>query len=205
MGAQRSLAETTAAAPVEPISLAEAKLHLRIPHDLEDSRIASLITAARMHAEVFTRRALVPREFALRLDAFPVKPSTPIILPNAPLTTVESVAYTDAAGDAQTLSVGTEVLVDLDSEPGALCLPYGGSWPSTRGMFDSVVISYSAGYGDEDDPRERSCPEPIRQAMLLFVGHWFEHREEVITGTIATVLPSASRSLLWPYRLVELA
>lgn len=41
----------------------------------------------------------------------------------------------------------------------------------------------------------------IQAACLLKLGHLFANREEVVTGTIATELPLASKSLLMPYRI----
>lgn len=41
----------------------------------------------------------------------------------------------------------------------------------------------------------------ISAAALLKLGHLFANREEVVTGTIATELPLASKSLLMPYRV----
>lgn len=41
----------------------------------------------------------------------------------------------------------------------------------------------------------------ITAACLLKLGHLFANREEVVTGTIATELPFASKSLLMPYRI----
>lgn len=41
----------------------------------------------------------------------------------------------------------------------------------------------------------------VKAAMLLILGHLHENREEVVTGTIATALPSGARTLLFPYRV----
>lgn len=41
----------------------------------------------------------------------------------------------------------------------------------------------------------------ILAAVRMLVGHFFENREDVVTGTIATQLPMSSRDLLRPYRL----
>lgn len=41
----------------------------------------------------------------------------------------------------------------------------------------------------------------IKAAMLLILGHLHENREEVVTGTTATALPSGAKALLFPYRV----
>ncbi len=45
----------------EPVSLAEAKLHLRVEHSDEDGYITALISSAREYAESFTNRLIAPR------------------------------------------------------------------------------------------------------------------------------------------------
>lgn len=46
----------------EPITLSEAKAHLRITYSDEDSYIETLITAARQYAENYQNRVYVERE-----------------------------------------------------------------------------------------------------------------------------------------------
>jgi uncharacterized phiE125 gp8 family phage protein len=55
----------------EPITLLEAKQHLRVDVDDDDALIGSLITAARQAAETLTGRQLMTARWRLVLDAFP--------------------------------------------------------------------------------------------------------------------------------------
>ena len=69
----------------EPITLAEAKLHLRVEHNADDSLITALISTARQAAESRTHRALISRQFRLTLENW----QDSIELPNPPLISVE--------------------------------------------------------------------------------------------------------------------
>ena len=54
----------TAQPETEPVSLDDAKAHLRIDHDADDDVIARLISVARMMAEEYTGRAFIRRTSA---------------------------------------------------------------------------------------------------------------------------------------------
>ena len=55
----------------EPVSLADAKLHLRVDFTDDDALITSLIAAARQAAETLTGRQIVTARWKLVLDSFP--------------------------------------------------------------------------------------------------------------------------------------
>jgi uncharacterized phiE125 gp8 family phage protein len=61
----------TVAPASEPISIAEAKDHLRIDHDDEDDYIDGLIQMAREQVESDCARALMTQTRVLTLDRFP--------------------------------------------------------------------------------------------------------------------------------------
>src|SRR4051794_4197557 len=56
---------------VEPVTLAEAKLHCKVDFTDDDALITSLIAAARMVCETRLRQALVTQTWVLYLDSFP--------------------------------------------------------------------------------------------------------------------------------------
>lgn len=183
---------------VEPVSLIEAKTHLRVLHDDDDTQIASLITAARQMVESgeswSLERSLVTTTWRLRLDRFPKC----IELPRPPLIAVTSITYRDTAGSTQTLSPSLYT-VSTDMEPARIVPTYGNVWPNVQGHVDDVSVTFTAGYG----PTAADVPQAIKQAILLGVSDLYENRNETITGTIVNRM-GAIRALLngyqWSYR-----
>jgi uncharacterized phiE125 gp8 family phage protein len=186
---------------VEPVTLAEAKAHLRVDGTDEDALISALILAAREHCEAATGRVLVQQTWDLKLDRFPCL----IEVPLPPLRSVASISYLDDAGASQTLA-GAYYLVDAASEPARITPSYGQSWPSTYPVTGAVTVRFVAGYPDDgNSPPDlvANVPQSIKLAMLLLIGHWFEHRSDVLAenGLQVASLPRAVDALLIPYRV----
>jgi uncharacterized phiE125 gp8 family phage protein len=195
---------------VEPIDVAEMKLHLRVEQHRteEDFLIRSLIVAAREYAESQTGRQLIEATWELSLDDFPcwglwgdswesaVELSRPPfigLLTTDPLTSlaVDPFTYLDSAGVSQVLASTTYEVNDYE-EPARLKLAWGQSWPSARAGANAVRIRYRAGFGAKGS----DVPESIRQAMKLHVGWLYENREAGIVGTISSQLDFAYQALI---------
>ncbi len=180
---------------LEPVTLDEAKLHLRVDINYDDNLISGLIKSAREYCENFQNRAYYTQTLELTLDNFPS--NNYIILPRPPLQSVTSIKYKDSDGNETTLDQ-SKYIVDTDSEPGKVVLAYGESWPSfTPYPTGAVKIQYVAGYDDI-----ASIPQMVKQAMLLLIGHWYENREATVAGTISREIEFAVHALLWPERVV---
>lgn len=171
----------------EPVTLIEAKDHLRVDHADDDALISALIVAARQWCEEYTGRQFMTSTWDWTLDEF----ASLFSVPRPPLQSVTSVKYLDSDGVEQTL-VSTAYRVDAISEPGRIALDYDQSWPSTYSVLNAVTVRFVAGY--------TTVPEPIRQAVLIMVGELYENREDTIALTINSV-PFGVRALLGPYRV----
>lgn len=176
---------------IEPVSLPEAKLHLRVDIDDDDTAIVGQIMAARRWAEKATWRAFNTQTWELTLDAFPGV--TWIQLPWPPLQSVTSVKYTVDAGTEYTYA-SSNYIVDVDNEPGKIVLKSTSTWPSdTLYPVNGVRIRFVAGYGDDAE----DVPEHYRQAILLLLGHWYENREQVVvSGAVPKEVPLGVEALL---------
>mgnify|MGYP001604634217 CR=1 FL=1 len=186
----------TTAPLLEPLSLAQAKTHLRVDVDDENGLIDTLIRAARGWVETFIHRSLIATVWDWKLDAFP---DACFELPLPPVSAVTSITYTDTAGVSQTWAstlYTTSLPTGPKAAPARITPIYGGVFPSTRTVMDAVTVRFTAGYGTE----ATSVPADIRSAMLLMIGHWYERREPVNIGNIVTPIPMTVESLLWPYK-----
>ena len=159
----------TGSPATEPVTLADAKAHLRVDGTDEDAYITGLIGVARVAAEERLERTLVSTTWRLTLDGFPdaVKLTMP------PIVSVQSLTYWDATGVQQTLAPADYVL-DAVSEPGYLVPAPGKAWPSTQsGRINAVTVDYTAGYG----ATAADVPPPIRHWILLAIGDLYAQRE----------------------------
>ena len=140
------------------------------PESAEDADIESFITVARDAVEGHIGRRLINQTWNYYIDEFPCKDH--IKIPYAPLVSVASVKYTDCDGTVNTMSTD-DYIVDTNSEPGRIVLPYDGSWPSdTLYPVNPINIEYVAGYGTSTN-----IPKIIKQAMKLIVGDLYVNRE----------------------------
>jgi uncharacterized phiE125 gp8 family phage protein len=131
------------------------------------------------------------------LDAFP---AGILELPKPPLQSIEEVVYIDSNGVEQTLAASA-YKVDALTDPGRIAPAYGEVWPTTRAEPNAVRIRFVAGFGDSSS----AVPAPIKQAILLLVGHLFENREAVQSAGDFYRLPLGAEALLSPYRVIRWA
>jgi len=159
------------------VSLAEAKLHLRVTASAEDALIEALIVAATEMAEQATNgTAIMPQTWELTLDAFP--PSFKLEV--TPVASISSIKYFDADGVQQTLDSALYTLdAARDQAPAYVVPAYGTSWPATRNQVNAVTLQFVAGYANA-----AAVPDSIKAWIKLQVGAMYENRQA--SGTVQT-------------------
>lgn len=186
----------------EPVTLAEAKLHLRVDtgDTSQDAVINALITGARQWAEEHTRRSFVRRTYTLKLDNW-----LPCIkLPRGKVSSVSSITYIDTGGTSQTLGTD-QYQVDSDSEPARIVPAYGVVYPTIKsGQINGITITYLAGYAPDDSasPTDHAgnVPDAIKSALKL----WVEAHYDRDPGSMDRLL-MAVKALLIPYEIRDYA
>lgn len=159
----------------EPLTLAEAKLYLRVDGSSEDTLITQLMDAARETAEAYLRRSLITQQWKLSYEGyFPQR----VYLSMGPVTSIVRVSKKTKAGTVTDISTTAYYL----GVPDQLVL--------TELVAEHLVeVVYGAGYGTASD-----VPQAIRQGMLAHIAAMFDSRSE------AGSLPETSKALYQPYR-----
>ena len=189
----------TAPPAAEPLSLAQANAHLRVDSSAEDAFISSLIITSRLHIEAALGLALISQSWAWTLDAWPERRE--VALPMRPVRSIESITVQGVDGAPTVLSAASYVL-DGNASP-ARIVPLGAGFPASGRPALGIEIRFTAGFGSAPE----DVPQPIRQALLMLVAHWFENREPVLVGDNragAMRIPDTVSELLAPYRTARL-
>lgn len=173
-----------------PVTLAEAKAQARYLADDEDAFFESLIAEATAHVEKELAISLSPRTYRLTLDAF----TDAIRLPGGPVETVTSVEYVDREGLTQTVDPALYT-VDLFSRPQWIVRNSSSIWPTPLDGVNVVTVQYDAGFAEL--PHDLL---PLKRAILLLVGAWFDNREALASGL--EEIPQGVDRLMQPFRSV---
>lgn len=173
---------------LEPVSIEEARLHLDLDDNYYDSQLRQLIAVSRERVEQDSRRCFINQTRVMKMDTFPA--DVFIEFPKAPVSSVTHVKYHDDDGTLQTFDAAKYSL-DSNSTPARLVLGYSDSWPTTRGYYNDVHITYVSGYGAS----QTNVNERARYAILMLVSHLF-NTPSITTPTSVNTVPHGYDSLI---------
>ena len=112
-------------------------------------------------------------------------------LPLSPVQSVSSITIFEADGGGIEFDNG-HYFADTISHPPRIVLHGTAPWPKPGRRANGIEIAVTAGFGDAPS----DVPEPIRQALLLLVAHWFERREPVVLEDEPHEIPDTVSALL---------
>lgn len=183
----------------EPLGSSDAvlrqQLQLVADETDQDALIDALCATARARVEAYTRRRLLTQTVRVTRDHFGVGFDGPVLLPIAPVQSVDQVQFQDGVGAWQTVSPDHYEL-QRSRVPNRLRPAYGRSWPVPRVHTDVVRIDLVVGYGAAPG----DVPADILQAMRLLVAHLYFNREATSAAGPAEI-PLGFRDMLDPHRI----
>lgn len=213
----RNFANKVVTAPAaEPVTLAEAKDHMRITDNDSDSFIHSLIIEARQMLEQISGIAFITQTWKLTIDHWPGY-SDPwwngvrqgyigdlqgghavVPLPRYPLQEIDSITVYDEDSNPTSVVVADVFDVDVESLRGRLVLKTGATWPVALRRSNAIQINYTSGYGDSPT----DVPEALKRAIRVMVAYMFKHRGTC--GASRAYRESGAKEILTLYKDIRI-
>lgn len=180
----------------EPVTLAEAREHLRNEGlTADDDYITALITVARKWVENYCSRALITQTWKQSWDLVPDDACFELAI--NPLVSISSFNYYDENGSQQSY---TTYQTDTQSEVTKLVPNVDTTFPSIElGRLNAIDVTFVAGYGAASD-----VPDDIKHAIKILIAYFYDENRSG-TGMGKTVqAPRIVYDLLTNYRLTGL-
>lgn len=179
---------------LEPLTLADAKLHLRVDHADEDDFIQQTVSAARQYVEAVTGERMLtqawrqyvsdwPADRLLRLEVYPVQ---------------SVIATTAFDRDGVPHQIALED-VELSRGVKPQKLRFSASIDPALAA-NGLEIDLSVGQGD----LPVDVAPALRQAVAMLVTHWYEFRGAIAPSQQPVSLPAGLDALLRPFKRVGL-
>lgn len=196
-----SLREGAANVVTEPITLNEAKAHLRIETSFtdDDTYITTLISVARNICENYVGFMLAHNtKVHYYMDAFP--DNEVIYLYGVSNLVSLTIHYDDQNGNNQLLD-SSLYNIDVHSIPSRIFLKENSNFPSTSDSIPSAVnITIDAG-----PLASYELPRSLYQAILLTIGHLYENRQNVVVGDGKPhEVPQTAEYLMNSFRVISI-
>lgn len=172
---------TSVAPESEPVSAADAKLHLQVEYSADDTYIGQCIASARSHVEALTGTRLVSQTVVLRTDTWADLQRLPV----GPIVSISSITYTDVEGASQTLSTNVYEARLFGLEP-EIVLKHNQAWPTIR-QGSLIIVTAIAGYATLDPA--------ILHALRILIADFYAQRESFGTAPKAEVAASVEALL----------
>jgi len=204
---------------VEPVTLVEAKLFLKVDETADDTLITSMIKAARHACERYTSRALTERTGQVFFDRiqgadYPLTEgitigadlsfsASELFIPKPPLVSVTHVKTYDDS-DVATVWDSGNYFVDTATEPGRIVPRSGVSWPTATRVANGIEIQFVAGYPEitpATNPKTYDIPEDIVTGIKRMINHLYENRGD---DPVVAAKESGAQQLWLPYQIMRI-
>jgi hypothetical protein len=197
---------------VEPVTLQEAKDHMRITDGDSDRFIIPLIREAREILEEYSSIAFINQTWKLTISYWPSGtdqwwsgtrelPITelyggraPIIIPRYPFQSITTMTVYDESSNSSVVDVADTFDLDTNSRRGELRLKSGSTWPVALRATNPIEIDYVAGFGATNE----DVPAALRRAIRVLVAYLYEHRGSC--GAAKAIKESGAGEIVRLYR-----
>lgn len=183
----------------EPISTADARLHLRNPDTSFNDLVDDCVKAARTQFESDVPcMQLLPATWGLYLDEWPSWDSlrkAHVLIEKMPLIGITHIKYYPEGEANLSEAWDTENYeADLISYPGRIKLIADELPALNENKYNKVQITFTCGYATA-----AAIPSDIIQALKLLIGHYYENPQQIMSGTQINELPLGYKQVVYTY------
>jgi uncharacterized phiE125 gp8 family phage protein len=185
-----------------PVTLQEAKEHLRFTDNVLDEHIQSLIAAATEYCESATGRSL--RVNQTMVQTFADWPGSKFQFDREPVISIESIGYYDSNGDLQEVDDASYRLVKSRHAASKLEFDSTFTSPGLTTRQDAIVVTYLAGYesikdvpADDPEPQILGVPALAKIAVKLKTSLLFGSLDVREIDSTERALADILRQLEW--------
>ena len=182
---------------IYPVSLTEAKLHLKVDISTDDALIQNLIIAATHLSEEYTNRFFLNTDVVMTCSDW--SDLNALFKSNVTYDYSTNTIKYYAPGDGNTFTTWNNLNynVVIEYQPAQVSIRENKTFPSIQNRSDAIQITYKSGYGSS----ATNVPQEIKQAILLTIGNFYSNRSSVVVGRISTELPLNVKWLLNTYKV----
>ena len=175
---------------VEPITLTDAKSHLRVEHSDDDILIGALISASRQYLEQVTGLVFITQTWRQFEDCWPS--SRCVNISRHPVQSIQSITVYDAQGTPQLINADN-YLLDNASRPARLL----SHTALVAGQaMNGIEVEFVAGYGDTGI----DVPDALKRALHMLTAHWYEFRGAIAPSEQPVSIPPGFAALISPWK-----
>jgi uncharacterized phiE125 gp8 family phage protein len=178
----------------EPVLVETARTYVRSV-EADDANLSRCISAARAACERFTNRTLAKRSRELRWERI----GQVLSVSQGPLGSITEFGYVNTAGAEALFHPSDYTLEGQLAHTTTIRFREHFTAPSDIATDRTAPIFLRGVFGP-DVTTVGNLPPDVEQAILWTTEHFFDNRNVVITGTIATDLPRGVEHVLAPYR-----
>lgn len=186
--------ETITPPTVAPVPVAALRGRLRLNGTAEDPDLEEFLAAAVEQFEDDARRPVLATTYRQDLSCWPCGP---IVIARGGVTAVNAVGWYDADGEPNDLDPA-EWRAEVRTPPARVTLAANPAPVVTAAGIDVATVGYvtfTAGWATP-----AAVPRRVRTAIMLLAGHFYEHREAFLEGTLSE-LPSGWAAVVSQYKL----
>jgi len=177
--------EVTTAPTWWPISLEEAKAHLRVSHTSEDAIIWDMVRSATEMVERETWTQINQKGITIYLDLWESLRADGV----TPIQTVDSIKYYDENNEIQTLP-SADFKTDLKADPIKIDIE---DTPTLFDRYNAVEIALTVGYSEPC-----KVPAGLSACVKMVLADLYENRQN-FSPVAVHELPRGTQNLLWLY------